>query len=137
MNDSMDLCQPATRLRGDSAQGSVARAPERLHLSQPATKSALSRLRNRLKDQLLVRTPYDPDPVRGAVGATVFRALEELQLRAGAGCLFASDGRAQLVVIARLPASACGFRSPLWLSAFRDGSWDVPIAQCSRKALPS
>jgi DNA-binding transcriptional LysR family regulator len=43
-------------------EGSVARAAERLHLSQPATSHALSRLRHRLKDQLFVRTPAGMTP---------------------------------------------------------------------------
>jgi Bacterial regulatory helix-turn-helix protein, lysR family len=43
-------------------EGSVARTAERLHLSQPATSHALSRLRRRLKDQLFVRTPTGMSP---------------------------------------------------------------------------
>src|ERR1700690_3216361 len=60
-------------------EGSVARAAERLHLSQPAT---LSRLRHRLKDQLFVRTPagVTPTPRAEQLARPVRRALDELQL---------------------------------------------------------
>ena len=63
-------------------EGSVARAAERLHLSQPATSHALSRLRHRLKDQLFVRTPtgMSPTPRAERLAQPVRRALEELQL---------------------------------------------------------
>jgi Bacterial regulatory helix-turn-helix protein, lysR family len=49
-------------------EGSVARAAERLHLSQPATSHALSRLRHRLKDQLFVRTPTGMTPTPAPSG---------------------------------------------------------------------
>jgi DNA-binding transcriptional LysR family regulator len=63
-------------------EGSVARAAERLHLSQPATSHALSRLRHRLKDQLFVRTPtgMSPTPRAERLARPVRRALDELQL---------------------------------------------------------
>ena len=63
-------------------EGSVARAAERLHLSQPATSHALSRLRHRLKDQLFVRTPagMTPTPRAERLARPVRRALDELQL---------------------------------------------------------
>lgn len=63
-------------------EGSVARAAERLHLSQPATSHALSRLRHRLKDQLFIRTPagMTPTPRAEWLARPVRRALDELQL---------------------------------------------------------
>ena len=63
-------------------EGSVARAAERLHLSQPATSHALSRLRHRLKDQLFVRTPtgMSATPRAERLAQPVRRALDELQL---------------------------------------------------------
>ena len=63
-------------------EGSVARAAERLFLSQPATSHALSRLRHRLKDQLFVRTPtgMSPTPRAERLARPVRRALDELQL---------------------------------------------------------
>lgn len=63
-------------------EGSVARAAERLHLSQPATSHALGRLRRRLKDQLFIRTPagMTPTPRAERLARPVRRALDELQL---------------------------------------------------------
>jgi DNA-binding transcriptional LysR family regulator len=62
-------------------EGSVARAAERLHLSQPAASHALGRLRLRLKDQLFVRTPAGlvPTPRAERLALPVRRALDELQ----------------------------------------------------------
>jgi DNA-binding transcriptional LysR family regulator len=62
-------------------EGSIARAAERLHLSQPATSHALARLRHRLKDQLFVRTPagMTPTPRAERLARPVRRALDELQ----------------------------------------------------------
>lgn len=61
---------------------SVSGAAKRLHLSQPATSHALSRLRRRLKDQLFVLTPagMTPTPRAEQLALPVRRALSELQL---------------------------------------------------------
>src|ERR1700712_4746020 len=62
-------------------EGSVARAAERLHLSQPATSHALARLRLRLQDQLFIRTPtgMTPTPRAERLAFPVRHALDELQ----------------------------------------------------------
>ena len=59
---------------------SITGAAQRLHLSQPATSHALSRLRRRLKDQLFVRTPagMTPTPRAEQLALPVRRALDEL-----------------------------------------------------------
>ena len=87
MNDgdesALSRSESAARLRGDSARGGASPgAAERLHLSQPATSHALSRLRHRLKDQLFVRTPagMTPTPRAEQLARPVRRALDELQL---------------------------------------------------------
>ena len=61
---------------------SVIKAAGRLHLSQPATSHALNRLRQRLKDQLFVRTPEGmmPTPRAEQLADPVRQALDKLQL---------------------------------------------------------
>jgi DNA-binding transcriptional LysR family regulator len=61
---------------------SVVRAAERVHLSQPATSHALNRLRQRLGDQLFVRTPQGmaPTPRAEQLAGPVRRALDDLQM---------------------------------------------------------
>lgn len=61
---------------------SVVRAAERVRLSQPAASHALNRLRQRLGDQLFVRTPQGmaPTPRAEQLAGPVRRALDDLQL---------------------------------------------------------
>jgi DNA-binding transcriptional LysR family regulator len=60
---------------------SVTRAGSRLGLSQPAMSHALARLRNRLKDDLFVRSPTGmiPTPRAEELALPIRRALEDLQ----------------------------------------------------------
>lgn len=63
------------------AEGSITRASERLHLSQPATSHALRRLRDTLDDPLFVRSgqAMRPTPLTQNIIGPVRRALHDIE----------------------------------------------------------
>src|SRR5690606_3029651 len=64
------------------SEGSITRASEVLHLTQPAVSHALARLRETLKDELFIRTRrgMTPTPLAQQIIGSVREALQRLQI---------------------------------------------------------
>jgi DNA-binding transcriptional LysR family regulator len=79
---------------------SVIKAAGRLNLSQPATSHALNRLRQRLQDQLFVRTPAGmmPTPRAEQLATPVRHALNELQLALQPETFYAATADRRFIV---------------------------------------
>ena len=67
------------------SEGSITRAAEVLHLTQPAVSHALARLRETLKDDVFVRTQRGmaPTPLAQQMIGSVREALQRLELSEG------------------------------------------------------
>jgi DNA-binding transcriptional LysR family regulator len=117
---------------------SVTRAGSRLGLSQPAMSHALARLRNRLKDDLFVRSPSGmvPTPRAEELALPIRQALEDLQQsleptrfdpsKATRSFHIAVDNYAAVVLVGSLAARIIKTAPGLTMEFRPSGTLDLP-----------
>lgn len=118
---------------------SVTRAGGRLGLSQPAMSHALTRLRNRLKDDLFVRSPNGmvPTPRAEELALPIRQALEDLQqsleptrfdpAKAARNFRVAVDNYAAVVLVGPLAARIIKTAPGVTMVFRPSGTLDLPV----------